>query len=411
MAFGASSVVIEELTGKRRRLELVGAGLPFQGASWGSRLVMTTSWNPGNGDDATQHVLSASELPGAWNGEWNTTRLVSSPAKFRDGVGASEQKVARASSLREIFESIQKGGQRLRVTWAQGTSLADRRITREGLCEEVRWVITRADDIAWEMSWAWAGHGSRKQRATSLRNDKLAASFKEANAMLTDFQSELTGIALISEVANQIGSGDLPLTLADLETIANTPQEFMRQLSQTATLVTSRFEAVASLVKTIATAPTTVLSQAIGIAENATTSFAQIVDDMGQVMPDAYSEVEGDAAALATAASFFAVGQDGAERVLGTMAKIKLDLRERQSALDPSSRVVDQAGPGGILDVYLSRQGDTFASVSLTFYATPDYAHVIASSNGFDDHEIAPPPGSTLIIPNLTPIRLVSAMV
>lgn len=407
MAFGSSSIVIEELSGKRRRLELTGAGLPFKGATWGSRLIAVTSINPGNGDDATQHVLAAAEMPGSWQGEWNTTRLVSSPAQYRDGVGQKAQPISRASSLLDVFRTLQRGGQRLRVTWAQGTALADRKISREGLCIEFVPSIATADDIAWEMTWEWAGTGRKYQRAASLRNDKLASSLKSANLQLSELAGEILSQEMLTSAADALKNpAALPFTIGDLEAIAQLPQDYMRQLGQMVNLVNNRVEAFASLMKTAATTPVIVANQAVDIAANATANFAQIVDDMGQSMPDAYTELEGDAAGLVSAASFFSVAQDGAERVLGTFAQIQLDLRRQYSATDAGASVNDQLSSSGILNVHISKEGETFLTIAWLYYKNADLAEMITKANNFAAYEVSPPAGSVLVIPALSPILL-----
>src|SRR4051812_27845358 len=130
-----SSITIEELTGAKRKLELIGAGLPLRGAKWSSTLVMSTKWNPGNGADATQHVLCPTDPPSEWNGKWNTTRLVSNPCLFyASSTTKVGQPISRAASLVEVFEAIQRSGQRMRVTWYMGTEEGDKKLVREGLC-------------------------------------------------------------------------------------------------------------------------------------------------------------------------------------------------------------------------------------------------------------------------------------
>ena len=142
----SSSLVIEELSGDKRVLELVGSGLPFQGATWTSALRVITKWYPGNNAEATQQVLGPIELPSDWEGKWSTTRLIATPCRFRQQ--GTDQLVTRASSLRTAADLLFSSGQRLRVTWGAGSTSDARWIVREGRAVEWAFPHDRMDDIA-----------------------------------------------------------------------------------------------------------------------------------------------------------------------------------------------------------------------------------------------------------------------
>ena len=69
-----TSILIEEVTGQQRSVELVGSGMPKQGAAWSSLLKVVTTWYTGN-DQATQQVLGPRDPPSKWEGRWARTML------------------------------------------------------------------------------------------------------------------------------------------------------------------------------------------------------------------------------------------------------------------------------------------------------------------------------------------------
>lgn len=398
-----STFTIEEKTGKKRRLDLFGSGMPRMGANWTSQLKKTTSWNPGNGREATQQVLVRAEMPTNLTGRWSTTNLIRSPANFYDG-GSSANKIARANTLKKIVDDILSGGQRLVCTFVQATATGGERIVREGLADTWSFNVRNLDDIEWAIDFDWSGRGKQKTNV-DLGGDKTLASLREANRVLSDYTSEVTGKKLVKSLGGDIvPTGDL---LSALEQIASIPNDFTDQLQQEVVLITGKISKYAKLITGVAATPVQFVSSLANIATIAITTIGQTVDDMGTVMPDALSDLDGDAGALLTAADYFAVSQDGGERILGTMAEILAATRARASGLSTSTSNGQAQLTEEILAVYLSRQNDTFAGISLKFFQTADHASVIAGNNGFDESEIEPPVGTTLVIPVLNPVQLV----
>lgn len=397
-----SVYMIEELTGKKRKLELYGSGMPRKGASWGSTVTHSKTQNSGNADSATIHVLGPTDNPSAIAGKWSTTMLLRTPALFFDG-GNTPQAIGRALTLAEVFEDFFRSGQRVRVTFVQTDSSKPRRIVREGIGADCSFNVDGADDIEWAANWEWAGRGVQKQKP-DLAGDKTLVSLREANRVLTDYATEMAA----RDELQSVGGDVFPTSfgLADLEALANIPQEFAKQLSQFCTLVTGKISKYATLIVGAAATPITFASSMTQIATNAINVLNQTIDSMGCVMPDALSDLDGDAAALVNAADYFSVSQDGGERILGAMAQIRASAQVRQSGLVTATGSGEQALSAEILAVIITKQGDTYASLSLRYYFTADQGAAIASCNGYDESEISPPMGTTLVIPMLNPVLL-----
>lgn len=393
-----SSIAIEELTGQKRKLELIGAGLPLRGAKFASTVVMATTWNPGNGADATQHILCPTDAPSNWSGKWNTTRLVASPALFYQTASTKTgQPIVRAASLVQAFELIQRAGQRLRVTWFMGTEDGDKKLVYEGICQNFELEWERGDDVNWSMTWEWAGRGPALNRALNLQSDLTMGSLKSAHQMLTDYTSSVTADEIVNKGAVPFAADSF--TLGQLEAIANAPREWARQLQRLVTSAITRMQDIFDIVGAVATTPQALAGTALNIATETTEAVAQELDEMGRLYPDAASEVDGDVAALITAAAYFEGQQASAEGIAGAMAQIREEARRRSSQARATAR--EAVGPGDLLAVIIARQGQTFVSLAKAYYRNPDLAGVLATSNGFADYEVAPPPGTTLIIPAL----------
>lgn len=391
-----SVLTIEELTGEKRRVELMGSGLPFRGANWGSSNRLVTTWNPGNGDDATQHVLGPMELPSSWQGEWRTTRLVSKPCVFY-GESGDPIRMTRASTIRDVLDAILRSGAKLRVMWEQG----ERKIVREGLAEEWDFAHDRMDDIGWTITWAWSGRGTKKNRVVSFRQDQLAASLHEALVAVNELTADIENAKIAKSKKGVVNSADT-FSLGDIEAMANAPFETMKSLSQFANNVASRVDKIAGIVKTVISTPTQLASQAIDVASNAVATFNQIIDEMSRTMPENISTLDNKVSSMTKLASYHGSAQTQAELTAAVMAQFERELRRKQSGLAPGGRKNDQATTRDILTVHLSKQGDTFASISQRYYKTPDKAAELASKNAFPSYQVAPPPGNPIIIPKLT---------
>lgn len=396
---GASSVIIEELTGQGRRLELRGAGMPFRGANWGTRMRMSTTWYSGNSIQATQQVFGSAELPTNWEGVWNTTRLVSSAAEYKGPEGT--QKIARAWVLRDVVESLLSSGARLRVTWAT----TNQKIVRVGRAAEWDFPHDREDDIRWKVTWDWMGRGGVQQRVVTFKGDDKVAAQKELNFALAALQQvQALGGAAMQSAAGVPLSAD-SLSLGDLEAFANGPLETMKSIQQAANQINDTIEDLASIAETIATTPAQLATAAIQIATNAINVLNQVDQDLGQSVPEAYTKVGTvSVPQLLKASKTFGNVQTSSQVAVDVALKLAEAARRRQNALTAGRRG-DRAKPADMLAVYLTKQDDTFLSISAKFYKTPDHSAEVAKANGFPEYQVSPPVGFPLIVPNLTAIE------
>lgn len=398
---GTSTVAIEELSGLKRQLNLYGAGLPLRGADFPAANRATKSNYPGNSYQATIHVLGSYELDPEWEGVWRTNRLVSSPALFIDGAGASPVKVSRASTLRDVFEDIIRSGSPLRITWSEGQPSSGelRKIVREAVAAEWHFPHERMDDIAWRVSWLFSGRGTKQKRAVALRKDNEAQSLKKANRMLSELTSQITGASIVSSKQGIPLSANT-FSLGDLEQLADLPNALMDQVRQFTNLVMNRVGKVVGLLKAGATSPASIASEVIDLCTSVVNQSNQFVDEITRQIPDAYTNVPARASMLARAMSYYSDAITQAELISATMREIERSLRRRRNGLTTTGN--DRAGDSDILAVHIAKQGETFLSIAQLYYERAELSWMVAKANNYPGYQVEPEVGAVLIIPVLT---------
>lgn len=392
-----SVLTIEELTGTKRRLDLIGPALPHKGASWGGTTVLATQWNAGN-PEATQHVLMPQEDPSAWEGTWRTTMLIAAPAQFTDS-GGSPQPITIASSLDAIFEDIRVSGQLLRVTWTnqQGSPARQVQKTRLGRLQQYVGKFDTVDDIAWAATFEWIGRGNPPRTLASPQDDVLAAS---RSAIIV--QNEL--VARIEEDAIRASRKQKNFTtqfrLGDLESLANAPLAALDSFSQLVTSATNELQNIGKLITTVRGVPFALAGKALATATNSVAVVNQFLDTISQKGPEQLALGQ-NAAMFAQALSYYGKAQTQAQLMADQNVKLAEQAKTRRSGVSASSSSgkANQLTQSDVLAVYLPKQGDTFAKIASKFYQSGDLGYEIASVNGFSSYAVSPPVRYPLVIP------------
>lgn len=157
----ASRFVIEETSGSRRRIELIGRALPYQGVTWGGTMKTKMVWYPGN-PRGTIQVLGPTEEPTTIQGMWKD-RFLPGQVNAIGFPDLAEGVLITAENLVVAFESIRRSGNRLRVQWSN--------IVREGVLTSFnpRWI--RLQDVEWEAEFTWFSAEIDPPRASPSRPD------------------------------------------------------------------------------------------------------------------------------------------------------------------------------------------------------------------------------------------------
>jgi phage tail protein X len=403
----SSSVVVEELDApdgrQKRSVTLIGPSLPFMGANWGGRNSMKTTWYPGNGDEATQQRMGPAEIPSHWSGEWNRTRFGRQPAKavLDDG---SPLTIVDPETLCELLEDLFRAEMRLRVTWSVSGDSPSARLkkVREGQASTWDFKYTRAQDIEWSVQWEWQSRGARTQTVTNVRDGSLDAAIAASNLAAANLKSRLIADTF-NQSRDRILHSATPLTLGQLETLANAPTLLANSVARSVQQIQSQLEQVGAIASTLASQPASVANSAINVAKNAVSAANQFVDVMGQ-KPVELESVKANARDLMRAARYFGQVSDAA--TLASRRAQELVDRMRAKAPIPSGAAsqgpsTTSATEGDMLAVYVTRDGDTPQRLSQRYYGSPDHAIDIMTANRLPWYQPSFPKGTALFIPKL----------
>lgn len=407
-----SEIIIEELAGQKRTLRLVGAGLPKRGANWPGKQRLVTTWYPGNVAQASQQVIGPIDPQSQWNGEWNTTRLLRSPAVYEEG--GSSTKLAFAHSLALVLEDIFRGGALLQVTWAVDNGnpfTLPQQITRQGRASDWDFAYDRIDDIVWKVTWDWTGRGLGQDRV-ALRNDGAATqAFNSLDLVLLAVDESVNNTQIQLSKRTIPKSAD-KFSLEKLDAMLSAPSKLMKDFAQSCNRISNRVRTLGDLVGKAANLPFEITNQAIDIATTAVQSAAKFYDNCTRTPPD-YYDTQQRIASLTRAASYFKGGIDASTQVTQQAISAREQFRGSQServGSGANGKGSKSAGPvqkpykrtGGEknqVEVYLVQPGDTLIGISQRFYGLPDGAADIAFANNLPLKTATPPVGKVLIIP------------
>ena len=405
-----SILVITELKGRDlqfgRRVVLRGPTLPFRGAAWSGQFRLTTTWYPGNGAEATQHVLGPMDMPSTWNGVWNTTRMVSMPALVGIGV-APGRDVFRADLLRDFLEQLVRDGALLQVVWRQGSPASqpkasvpplpvpDRAITRLGRCSSWEFSHERMDDIEWSLTFDWIGRGQKQQKVAIKQERDIADFFKR----LAKRRLALIAKRALNKGINPASAPSL-FNLADIESLLDAPNQLMNQLKQMMNLLTNRIARVVEIGTKAKTIPSNLYNQLLDITQNFNDSLNQVSDQFSRLPAELAANADNRAAQIFKTHSYINKVQQEADLTAAEAVEIARQLRTKKSSTDPASKNTDTALPSDILTVHIVKQGETFVTIAALYYSFGDLGSKIAKANGFPLYQVAPPTGHPLIIPS-----------
>lgn len=396
-----STVTITELRGESlspgRSLELRGAGLPHQEAEWEVEQRVYDRW-PAGSAEATQHVLGPREIPSDWTGMWRRTMLRSQPCVFfSDGGSATE--VVDPAELRDIVELFLRAGLLLRVEW----SADERSVVRVGRLTKAKFPHVRMTDIKWSVTFAWLGRGGQVVRPVSLRQDDSASELERVRlAVLAAANAVLARDRAFANSFADIAS----FTLADLESLLDLPLRLFASFEDAANFFARQAAAIeASLGRAagkIVGTPAEVARRSLDLAASIVRDFNRASAEWTRIPGELVGDIDGGLANIANAVSFVqavdTANQAAVEAALALVAKSRGQAGGEKTSgpWDPS-----EPDPAAVQGVVVARAGETFASIALGQYQDADRGGQLASANGFAPYQVAPDPGTTLIVPKL----------
>lgn len=390
-----SVLTIEELTGSKRRLDLIGAGLPLKGAQWGGQTVMATTWNAGN-PEATQHVLSPQEDPSPWEGKWSTTMLISSPSQWTDESG-STQKIITANVLDTIFESIRLSAQLLRVTWTTEQAGRQFQKVRIGRLQAYIGKFDTLDDLVWNATFEWISRGDPPRTLGRPQDDILAATRAAIivqNGVVAKI--ETNKIRASRKIKNQTTQ----FRLGDLESLTQAPLATLDSFARAADSFTREMQDIGNIILKTRAVPFQLANRALATATNAVAVSNQFLDAISRKAPEQLT-VKQNAALFAQTAAYYGSAQTQAQLMVAINQQLSQQARIKRSGIQASSTPgkASTMKQSDVLVLYIPKDGDTFALLAARYYQSSDLGSELASVNGYSRYAVAPPRRIALIIP------------
>ena len=394
---GSSVLVIEELTGSKRRLSLIGPGLPRRGAAWGGESVIATTRFPGN-PVASQQVLSAGETPSDWEGHWSTVRLLRSPCEWTpNGPGETVQLVI-AKDVMEALDSLRIAAQLLRVTYTNEPEAPpdlaglpspiprSLKIVRLGRLRTATFRIDTLDDIGWSATFEWASRGDAKPKLQNPSQDVLA-------------KLRAAVVAQGKPPARDLGLSAPPdrFDMGTLDAIADAPREMFRSFARAAENLTARTNDLGNLLLKVRDTPAAIVGMAIDVTTNAIAVVNQFVDAVGRAGPETQS-TQMKTTTLLAVSSFWDGAQTEADAIVDANCDIARMMARRRNAAQADTSAGGRAGAPDILAVHVPHDGETLAKISRRYYGE-DLSDALARANGLDAYAVFPP-RTPIIIPN-----------
>lgn len=402
-----SAITIEELAGEKRRLYLIGGGLPLKGASWSEVTVVSTTWNNGN-PEATQQVLTPQELPSDWEGKWSSTQLLTTPCIFRDNTG--EHQIGFAFVLKDVLSSLRLSAQLLRVTWSNeiqrvnidgsnGETHSHKEV-RLGRLTEIDFKYSHLDEIQWSATFEWVSRGSISPKSVEFRGEDLVAATRDAmqkQDAVTKSVAEARLRALQADgfrrknYANQF-------TLGQLEQVANAPLDIVDSFATAANAITNRMQKVGDIILQVRDVPAALASRAFDVATGAVAAATSFCDNISQKGPE--QQIAGSKlSTLTRTASYFSGVQTQAQLMEASNNQLAQQARRRRSMFNASSSApANNSKSGDVMTTHLPRDGETMTSIAIKYYQA-DLAAELSKANGLPAYTITPPSRRAIIIP------------
>lgn len=387
--------MIEELTGRRRRLTLLGGGLPKHGAEFPSSLNVVTKWLPG-ASEATQQVVGPQDGAPDWDGYWDTAVLAGLPCGFSDGPNSTAQKIARAQSLATIVDSMMQGGQKLRVRWAQDD---DHAILREGRITEFKPTYRTKDEITWHLTWAWTGRGGSAKRVVSFKKDAELTNTKGVLTELNKLKAKLFANRIISSNKDIFGSAST-FSLGQVEGFLDGIRNFTGSFAKAIDRLGSTIKQIGDIAQSVEELPADVAQQFVDAAATVMSDCAAFSDQVTRQGPETYARFDQSASVstILHAAKYLADAKASADAVVLACVEARATLLKK-GGQSPGGGAQGKPEPS-LAAVVIARQNDTFASLAKRHLGDPSLGPAVAKASGYQWLDLAPRVGDVVLIPN-----------
>jgi hypothetical protein len=350
----ASSFIIEQVTGRRRRLILTGRALPYRPLDLSATAKVELTWLPGS-QVATANVigphLDATTIHGVWKDKYIGD--LETLAAILDGAP-----VDNISDLHDVIEAMREEIQLVQVTW--GAHI------RKGFITAYKPRFLNEHDVEWEITFDWVSKNPPQVQA-EVRTPPDADS---AVQRLIQMQA---GLARAADLAT--------LTLAPSFNV----DQLYQLLNDIADIIDAAFDAVSNAVR-VAQTPFSFARRVAGLFEQIEGRCTELLDVLGgagrnlvALASEVSPRVGEQIAAL--------VANRGLERQTRDMRNAAA-LARAQQLLFLNAR---------LLASYTARAGDDLRDVSRTYYGSPTGWRRLLTFNGLTSTELAV--GQIVLVP------------
>ncbi len=402
-----SAITIEETSGQKRRLYLIGGGLPLKGAGYTSATVVSTTWNNGN-PEATQQVLTPQELPSDWQGVWRTPQLLGTPCVFDDTEG--HHQIGLAFELKQVVDSIRLAAQLLRVTWVNeiqrlnldgsNGQLDSHKEVRLGRIVEFESKYSNLDEIQWSATFEWVSRGGASQKSVEFRGEDLISAMRDAMQKQEAVSKKVAEARLRALKADGFRRKNYAnqFTLGQLEQVANAPLAIVDSFANAANAVTNRMQKLGDIILQVRDTPAALASKAFDVATNAVAAATSFCDAISQKGPE--QQIAGSKlSTLTRTASYFSSATTQAQLMESANNRLAQQARRRRSMLSGNSgAAANNPKSGDVMTVHLPRDGETMTTIAFKYYQA-DLGAELSKANGLPAWTIKPPTRKALIIP------------
>lgn len=409
----ASSFTIDEITGQKRKVKLVGRALPYRPFELSGKQRVNTTWLPGYAD-ATATVLGPEEENTTIHGFWKD-RFVSkpksassagsvlskavgslqavtsvieggglgpaAPSSPADPITVSGTPIADVRNASNLFDDLRRQGQLLEVAWDQQV--------RRGFLLRFTQKWHNAHDMEWEMEFQWIGRAERAP-APDAEESSAVSALGALSAALTDMKAladELTALdaALRDAVDSTLqGLSDLVDTLSQgvtaVASLASIPAESARRTVGTLNSIVGECRSLAQLFD----------QQPYGGNHRDAQPRARAGDVVGvnQAMAEGLDVGDGGIASLTFAQRMTAAGQaKDMQRKSRAMSSIAVDRRATTAALLQDD----------LVGQVIAREGEDLRTVAKNFYGSPDEWRRLMVFNGLSSPRLRA--GMLILVP------------
>jgi nucleoid-associated protein YgaU len=354
-------LVIEELSGDQRYVELIGRALPTGGplVFEGHQRVETT-WYPGN-PIASQQILGPSEEPTEITGTWKD-RFIAATDQYGQSVvqaGAVKvnmQSVVDVTDAVNLLDDIRRKGQLVEVSWEH--------LRRRGILKKFRHSWKNIHDVEWAMTFEWQSQGETLAPSVMPEPDQTDITTTlqaKASSLTTSVNPLLATVALLASAVASV-TGFVENVLNDVTDLIDIAQAIVNLVMAP---IEAAKHAIATLNKVSADAKDTMQAaeQRVAAAFVAAPSPAK----QALISP-----------ASAPAPAF---GQVLSAHVY--IRGVKLQARQiRGYAAQQIALLSARAGVTSSSAVFVASADDNLRDVSTRFYGTPNQWRDIAAHNG-----------------------------